>query len=292
MRTRSLIAGLALAAAVIPAASLASPVNKTDKANANKACTTLRTSLGASTFANTYGTFGACVSKMTKTAQQARLQATAACRGKSHHSTCVATKTQSNLNARINSTRNAAKACAAELSSLGVQSFASSWGTNGNLRNAFGKCVSAHSSAKSSSQTSTTTTTTTTTATLSQFDADLSGVNSSGVTGAAKLFLYGNQLTVALTVHKFESGKTPAANISGPTSGSVNCNSNLGSSVLNLGVNLAANNGGNLDFVGHYTYDSSTLGSLSTRVVAVYGKTVNGTFDTSVLVACGVITTH
>jgi hypothetical protein len=117
-------------------------------------------------------------------------------------------------------------------------------------------------------------------------------VNSSGVTGAAKLFLYGNQLTVALTVHKFEAGKTPVANISGPSSGSVNCASNLGSSVLNLAVNVAANNGGNLDFVGHYTYDSSTLGPLSTRVVAVYGKTVNGTFDTSVLVACGVITTH
>ena len=245
MRTRSLIAGLALAAAVIPAASLASPVNKTDKANANKACTTLRTSLGASTFANTYGTFGVCVSKMTKTAHQARLQATAACRGKSHHSTCVATKTRANLNAQVASTRNAAKACAAELSSLGVQSFASSWGTNGNLRNAFGKCVSAHSSAKSSSQTSTTTTTT-----------------------------------------------TPVANISGPSSGSVNCASNLGSSVLNLAVNVAANNGGNLDFVGHYTYDSSTLGALNTRAVAIYGKTVNGTFDTSVLVACGQITMH
>ena len=291
MRTRSLIAGLALAAAVIPAASLASPINKTDKANANKACTTLRTSLGASTFANTYGTFGACVSKMTKTAHQARLQATAACRGKSHHSSCVATKTRANLNAQVASTRNAAKACAAELSSLGVQSFASSWGTNGNLRNAFGKCVSAHSSAKSSSQTSTTTTTTTPVA-LNQFDASLSSVNSSGVTGAAKLFLYGNQLTVALTVHKFEAGKTPVANISGPSSGSVNCASNLGSSVLNLAVNVAANNGGNLDFVGHYTYDSSTLGALNTRAVAIYGKTVNGTFDTSVLVACGQITMH
>jgi hypothetical protein len=280
MKTGTLLAALAVAVAVVPAASLASSVTNTDKANATRACTSLRTSLGASTFTNTYGTFGACVSKLTKTAHQARLQATAACHGKSHHSTCVTTKTQGNLNAQVNSTRNAAKACAAELSSLGIQSFASSWGTNGNLRNAFGKCVSAHSSAKSSSQSSTTTTTTP--ATLSQFDARLSGVSNSGVSGDAKLFLFGNQLTASLSVHGFEAAKTPVANIVAPSSGSTACPSSIGATDLALGVNVAANNGGNLDFVGHYTYSSST--SLNTQAIALY----NG----STLVACGQISTH
>ena len=286
MKMRSLLLGLVVAAAAIPAISLASPATNTDKTNAKKACASLRTSLGATTFAHTYGSFGACVSKMTQTARQARLHATSACQGKRHHSTCVSTKTQANLNAQINTTENAAKACAAQLHSQGATSFTSSWGTNHNLRNAFGKCVSAHS--KSSSHASTITTTTSTTVTVttstatSRFEADLAGVNNSGVTGDAQLFLTGTQLTVALEVHKFESGKTPVANIVAPSLGSKACPSNIGTTELGLGVNVAANGGGNVAFAGHYTYDSSTLGALDTRSIALY----NG----SALVACGQIT--
>ena len=148
MKIKALLLGLAVAAVAIPAASFASPATNTDRTNANKACASLRTSLGATTFANTYGSFGACVAKMTQTARQARLQATAECHGKPHHSTCVTTHTQSNLNAQVNSTKNAAKACAAQLRSSGAQSFVSSWGTNHNLKNAFGKCVSGKSKSK------------------------------------------------------------------------------------------------------------------------------------------------
>jgi hypothetical protein len=285
MRMRSVLVGLVLAAAAIPAASFATPADKTDKTNANKACTSLRTSLGASTFANTYGSFGACVSKMTQTARLARLQATTECRGKPHHSTCVNSKTQTNLNTQANSTKNAAKACAAQLRSAGVQSFIRSWGTNHNLRNAFGKCVSAHSKSSSQPHTSTSTTVTVTTSTAtSRFEASLASVNNSDVTGDAQLFLTGNQLTVALSVHKFDAGKTPVANIVAPSSGSNACPANVGTTELGLGVNVVANNGGNLAFAGHYTYESSTLGALDTRAIALYSS------DGKTLVACGQVT--
>jgi hypothetical protein len=283
MRMRSLLVGLVLAVAALPAASLASPANKTDKSNANRACASLRSSLGATTFNNTYSSFGACVSKMTQTAHQARLQATAECRGKPHHSSCVNTQTHVNLNTQVNSTKNDARACAAELHSSGVQAFEKSWGTNHNLRNAFGKCVSAH--AKGASHTSTTSTTSTpTTSSTARFDASLTSVGNSGVTGEAQLFLSGNELTVALSVHKFEPDKTPVANIVGPLSGTNACPSSIGTTELALGVNVAANNGGNLAFASHYTYDSSTLGALNTRAIALY----NG----STLVACGQIGNH
>ena len=54
------------------------------------------------------------------------------------------------------STNNAAKACKAERKQLGVDSFDKKYGTNHNLRNAFGKCVSGKSNDTSNAiQTST-----------------------------------------------------------------------------------------------------------------------------------------
>lgn len=41
-----------------------------------------------------------------------------------------------------------AKACKAERQSMGVETFAKRYGTNHNLRNAFGKCVSSEALAK------------------------------------------------------------------------------------------------------------------------------------------------
>ena len=105
------------------------------------------------------------------------------------------------------------------------------------------------------------------------------------MTGEAELFLSGTQLTVALAVHKFDAGKTPVANIVAPASSGNACPANIGTIELPLAVNVAANNGGNLAFAGHYTY-SSTLGALDTRAIALYNAT--GT----TLVACGQITTH
>ena len=42
----------------------------------------------------------------------------------------------------------AAKACKAERASMGVEAFAKKYGTNHNLKNAFGKCVSGKSKSK------------------------------------------------------------------------------------------------------------------------------------------------
>ena len=42
----------------------------------------------------------------------------------------------------------AAKACKAERASIGVDAFAKKYGTNHNLKNAFGKCVSGKSKEK------------------------------------------------------------------------------------------------------------------------------------------------
>ena len=43
---------------------------------------------------------------------------------------------------------NAAKTCNAERASLGVEAFNKKYGTNHNLKNAFGKCVSGKSKSK------------------------------------------------------------------------------------------------------------------------------------------------
>ena len=43
--------------------------------------------------------------------------------------------------------QNAAKACKAERTSMGADAFAKKYGTNRNLRNAFGKCVSSKAKA-------------------------------------------------------------------------------------------------------------------------------------------------
>lgn len=50
---------------------------------------------------------------------------------------------QQNQNQGKNST-NPARACKAELAALGKTSFERKWGSNHNLRNAFGKCVASH----------------------------------------------------------------------------------------------------------------------------------------------------
>jgi len=47
---------------------------------------------------------------------------------------------------------NAAKTCKAERASIGVDEFATKYGTNKNKRNAFGKCVSKIASAKTGQQ--------------------------------------------------------------------------------------------------------------------------------------------
>ena len=54
-------------------------------------------------------------------------------------------KPKSATAAQANPDKNAANACKAERESMGVAAFQKKYGTNANLRNAFGKCVSAKS---------------------------------------------------------------------------------------------------------------------------------------------------
>jgi hypothetical protein len=50
--------------------------------------------------------------------------------------------------AQSQSAERAAKACKAERQSMGIEAFAKRYGTNHNLRNAFGKCASSKAIAK------------------------------------------------------------------------------------------------------------------------------------------------
>jgi hypothetical protein len=147
------LAALAVAA-VVPLAALADPTNGTDKANGARACTQLRTSMGA-LFAQTYGVpsgnttnaYGKCVVSWTQSAHLARHAALTACRASGKRGavlrTCVASRVGSQLAAQVTATKNAAQECKAERTGLGDGAFATKYGTNGNKADAFGKCVSA-----------------------------------------------------------------------------------------------------------------------------------------------------
>jgi Flp pilus assembly protein TadD len=132
-----LVAAAAIVIVAMPVASAASPSQKKPKpatkaqaqsaeGEAEKACKAERTSLGVEAFSKKYGTnhnkrnaFGKCVS------------------GKS--------KGNKDEDENDEDSGAAAKACKAERASIGVDAFAKKYGTNHNLKNAFGKCVSGKS---------------------------------------------------------------------------------------------------------------------------------------------------
>src|SRR5439155_1475695 len=147
MKAKILVAALVAFALAAQAVSAASPVNGTDRTNGARACSALRTSLGASTFGKTYGTnasrsnaYGVCVSQWVQKARAARIVATTACQGQALTGatlrTCIASRTRTALNADVSATKNAAKECAGELKSLGAKAFAAKYGTNPNKSNA------------------------------------------------------------------------------------------------------------------------------------------------------------
>jgi hypothetical protein len=175
MKRRVLIAVL-LGAFVAPTAALAESPPGPDRENAARACKALRASMGLETFRQTYGTaqsnrrnaFGRCVSRLTRTERLARLSARAECeaerndpnfaashdgktfqqfygtgpRGANAFGKCVSSKAKSLSAEERQDLLNAARQCKAERRSLGVEEFRAKYGTNGNDRNAFGKCVS------------------------------------------------------------------------------------------------------------------------------------------------------
>ena len=128
----------ALVAAV--AASASTPINGTDRANAARACTALRTG-NASAFGQQYATFGACTSQWAQKAHTARLAAQRACTAKGltgkKYSACVKAATNTTLATQTALTKSAEKTCAAERKAIGDAAFAKKYGSNANMRNAF-----------------------------------------------------------------------------------------------------------------------------------------------------------
>ena len=136
--TKWLIAAAATVIVAIPVASAASPSQDKPKpattaqsqfaeSEAEKACNAERNSLGVEAFGKKYGTnhnkrnaFGKCVSGKSKGMKDDKDE-------------------------KDEDSGAAAKACKAERASIGLEAFAKKYGTNHNLKNAFGKCVSGKS---------------------------------------------------------------------------------------------------------------------------------------------------
>ena len=171
MKLRALIGAVAVAA-LLPVTALADPAESADKANGARACQALKASLGAATFATTYGTnasksnaMGKCVSAWTRAEHRNRHEAEAACKaeeadagfaaahdgktfaqyygvGKSGRNAlqrCIQAKRSAESTADRRATVKAAKQCKAERRTLGAAAFTAKYGTRAN---AFGKCVS------------------------------------------------------------------------------------------------------------------------------------------------------
>jgi hypothetical protein len=132
--------------------------------------------MGLDIFRQTYGTvqsnrknaFGRCVSMWAHAAHQSRISARAACSaeqadpnfaanhngmsfaefygtGPNHKNAfgkCVSSKAKASLEQQQSATKNAARSCKAERSSMEGPAFRAKYGKNANDRNAFGKCVS------------------------------------------------------------------------------------------------------------------------------------------------------
>ena len=112
---RKLLLLAALSLLVSPAAALASTTTNDVAANASKQCSTLRAKIGATSFGQTFASFGVCVSSFRPLELKNSNTAAAACRSE-----------------------QADVSFAANHSGKTFQQF---YGT-GNLKNAFGKCVS------------------------------------------------------------------------------------------------------------------------------------------------------
>jgi hypothetical protein len=124
---RRAILTILVAALVAPAATLAAggPGGQAGL-NARAACAALRTQMGPTAFAQAYATFGACVSSKAKVDLQNTAAATAACRTEQADANFAA--------------------------GHGGKTFDQFYGTNTDLSNAFGKCVSAKAAASLSAQ--------------------------------------------------------------------------------------------------------------------------------------------
>lgn len=161
---------VALAVALAPAAAFATP---TPAQQASKDCASLRAKMGATAFAQAFGSagasnaFGRCVSKFAQVeranttsantlcrAEQADLDFSAAHGGqtfvqfygkgndKNAFGNCVSLKTRNSVKVEQGELNPAQTCSALRRTTLGAPLFAQAFGTNTNHSNAFGKCVS------------------------------------------------------------------------------------------------------------------------------------------------------
>jgi hypothetical protein len=167
---KMLVTLIAVAALAAPVAAFADDTPApTAASTANQICTQAKQSMGA-LFAQTYGTFGKCVSKNASAGQQDVNNAAKSCKaqqadpnfatghdgktfdqyygsntskgkgsGGNAFGKCVSQAVASSADAQAAATTKAAKSCKAALKA-NADDFAKKYGTG---RNAFGKCVSA-----------------------------------------------------------------------------------------------------------------------------------------------------
>jgi hypothetical protein len=139
------------------------------------------------------------------------------------------------------------------------------------------------------------------------YTANLGTLNNSGVTGTATLTLDGNMLTVQVLASGLEPNQTHIQHIHGfmdnkkksmcpPQSADAN-----GDGFVDLGEGLPFYGGvllnldpfptapdGTINYTRTFTIDASLL-PLQNRVVVIHGLTVNGVYDITMPVACGMI---
>jgi hypothetical protein len=173
---RRIIVTALLAFAVAPvAASVAAGGTDATKA-ASATCAASKARLGATTFAQAYTSFGACVSAMTSVEQQNIASAQALCaveqadtvgfaslhggktfaqfygtgkNDKNALAKCASTKAQASSKTEQLARTNPSRTCRSARTQLGVNTFNL---TYGNARNAFGKCVSKVTSLQTQSE--------------------------------------------------------------------------------------------------------------------------------------------
>jgi hypothetical protein len=223
------------------------------------------------------------------TANAARATALSACRSKGLRgialSACVKVATAKTIGAEVLAAKNAAKACASERASLGDTAFEQKYGANGNLRNAFGKCVSMHVSGKTASSNG-----------AQHFVSTITELNGSHVSGSGSLLLNGSKLDVKLSLTGLEGqsqhqlairslGACPTMAADTNHDGTISLSEGqavFGDVLLGLDSSTLASSGWS-------TTIQSSLLPLQTRTIVVLGMTVNGTYDATLPVACGTI---
>jgi hypothetical protein len=176
-----------LAAALTPVAAFAAAPGSDASTNANAACTAQKAKLGATAFAQAYGTnadrsnaFGVCVSRIGQVEQQNTTSAQDSCsalqsdanfaanhggktfaqfygtgkNGSNAMGKCVSTFAKASSQAEQQGRVNPAQTCRASRTQMGPSAFGQLYGKNANDRNAFGKCVSQVARAQSQNEVS------------------------------------------------------------------------------------------------------------------------------------------